>query len=218
MTLPIKQAAEVLGEIPDWTALQERLGSPEEASPFCAALLSSSNGAVKTRPEFSAFLSQYGREILCPLELPVIEQAFEHACAGRARELIELDVSLKTRQMAEPLARASQRAGRIQLRRLKAMKAHRCVTRYADAVEAGDACGWHSVVYGIVMATFSLPLRDGLAHYARQTVRGFILAAAEPLRLTVPECREIEESAFKPALPEIEKIVMARFGSEFRVV
>ena len=42
--------------------------------------------------------------------------------------------------------------------------------RYAESVEAGVAEGWHTVVYGISMAVYSLPLRQGLIHYARETL------------------------------------------------
>jgi hypothetical protein len=54
------------------------------------------------------------------------------------------------------------------------------------------------------MATYSLPLRQGLFGYAHQTTRGFIRAAARSLRLSEAESGELFEelSAGSPAAVE----------------
>jgi urease accessory protein UreF len=65
------------------------------------------------------------------------------------------------------------------------------VQRYLRAVELGDAHGWHTLVYGLTLAIYSLPLRQGLLGYAHQTTRGFIYAAARTLQLSEHQCREL---------------------------
>ena len=67
------------------------------------------------------------------------------------------------------------------------------VQRYLNAVEAGQAQGWHTLVYGLTLAVYSLPARQGLLHYARQTLFGFIYAAARPLQLGEADCRLLLE-------------------------
>jgi len=59
------------------------------------------------------------------------------------------------------------------------------------AVDAGDARGWHTIVYGITLAVYSLPVRQGLILYARQVLDGFVRAAARPLGLSSSECGEL---------------------------
>ena len=49
--------------------------------------------------------------------------------------------------------------------------------RYLAAVQAGEAQAWHTLVFGVVLALYSLPLRQGLTHFAQQTLGGFIDAA-----------------------------------------
>jgi hypothetical protein len=53
------------------------------------------------------------------------------------------------------------------------LRDERLVQRYLSAVEFGQANGWHTVVYGITLAMYSLPLRQGLLHYAQQTLGAF---------------------------------------------
>jgi urease accessory protein UreF len=67
------------------------------------------------------------------------------------------------------------------------------VRRYLQAVEEGRAQAWHTLVYGLTLAIYSLPLRQGLLNYARQTLRGFIQAAAKPLQFSAADCRVILE-------------------------
>ena len=69
------------------------------------------------------------------------------------------------------------------------MRDQRVVQRYLQAVEGGQANGWHTLVYGLTLAVYSLPLRQGLLGYAHQTTRGFIYSAARmlaPLRAPMP--------------------------------
>jgi urease accessory protein UreF len=81
--------------------------------------------------------------------------------------------------------------GKIQLKRLRPLRDQRLVQRYLRAVQAGEACGWHTVVYGLILSLYSLPLRQGLLSYAQQTARGFIRAAASPLRVGQVRCEDL---------------------------
>ena len=55
-------------------------------------------------------------------------------------------------------------------------------------MQAGEAHAWHTVVYGLILSLYSLPLRQGLLSYARQTTRGFICSVARRGKLTEREC------------------------------
>jgi urease accessory protein UreF len=80
------------------------------------------------------------------------------------------------------------------------MRDQRVVQRYLAAIEAGQARGWHTLVYGVSLAVFSLPLRQGLQHYVEQTVGGFVESAARKLRLTETQCETLamEQGATVP--------------------
>jgi urease accessory protein UreF len=69
------------------------------------------------------------------------------------------------------------------------------------------AHGWHTLVYGLTLALYSLPLRQGLLGYAHQTTRGFIHAAARSLRLTEADCRALFEELCAPLPIAIEALV-----------
>jgi urease accessory protein UreF len=107
----------------------------------------------------------------------------------------------------EPLlhsfATASQRVGKTQLKRLRPLRDQRLVQRYVHAVQTGEAHAWHTVVYGLILSLYSLPLRPCLLSYAQQTTLGFIRSAAGPLRLTGAVCEDLmsdEGSGFPEAV------------------
>ena len=85
-------------------------------------------------------------------------------------------------------AMASCRVGQRQLGKLRPMRDQRLVQRYLTAIEEGRAKGWHTIVYGVSLAMFSLPLRQGLQHYIEQTARGFIESSARSLHLAEADC------------------------------
>ncbi len=64
--------------------------------------------------------------------------------------------------------------------------------RYLLAIESQKARGWHTLVYGVSLAMFSLPLRQGLQNYIEKTVQGFIYSSAKSLRLSEAECLAID--------------------------
>jgi len=179
---------------------------------------------VKDLAGLGAFLQWYHDQLLVPVELPLILRAWHHASRGQARELIALDRALVDAPAWAPFAGASQAVGRSQLRRLRPLRDQRFVGRYREAIERGEARGWHGIVYGLVLAVFSFPLRPGLICYGRQTLESFAGSAAQRLGLPVAEVdRVLEETlkslpdtveaelqrhadlAFQPDLPAVEK-------------
>ena len=86
--------------------------------------------------------------------------------------------------MLRNFAGASRRVGQGQLQKLRPLRDQRFVQRYLAAVDAGEAQGWHTLVFGLTLAVYSLPLRQGLFSYAHQATRGFLYAAADTLILT----------------------------------
>jgi urease accessory protein UreF len=148
---------------------------------------------VTDLPSLRRFLRGYHAQILNPLELPAICAAHGHAGHFEVRELIELDRRLAREPLLQAFATASQRVGKAQLKRLRDQ---RLVQRYLRAVQAGEAHGWHTVVYGLILSLYSLPLRQGLLSYAQQTTRGFIYSAARGLALAESECLGLFDELF----------------------
>ncbi len=52
-----------------------------------------------------------------------------------------------------------------------------CPSAISPPSKPGQAHGWHTLVYGIMLAVYSWPLRQGLMHYARETMGGLALAS-----------------------------------------
>ena len=110
---------------------------------------------------------------------PTIIRAHEAASRGDWRGLLALDREWGARPgRCGKVAEASYRAGQRQLGRMRPMRDVRVVQRYLEAVEAGTARGWHPVVYGMVLAVHSIPLRQGLAHHAMRMAS--VMARALP--------------------------------------
>lgn len=143
---------------------------------------------VQTVAELRTFVARYRMEVLLPLELPAIHQAWEFASRREARELIALDQEFGRSTVVQSFAFASAAVGQGQLRRLRPLKDERIVQRYWAAIEKKEAQGWHTLVYGLILSLYTLPARQGLLNYALQTQRGLVLAAATRLRLSEPEC------------------------------
>jgi urease accessory protein UreF len=141
--------------------------------------------------------------LLVPVELPLISRGFELASCGAIRELITLDREHVPMGLGQSLALASRKAGRAQLGRMRPLRGERRVTRYWRAVQRGEARGWHTVVFGLVLAVYSLPLRQGLIHYGRLTIRSFVDTTRTRLDLDEVGCAELAfelESRLTPAI------------------
>jgi len=150
-----------------------------------------------------SFLRDYQSNILFPLEWPAICRAYGHASRFEIRELIELDRQLAHEPLLQIFVTASQRVGKTQLKRLRPLRDQRLVQRYLHAVQTGEAHAWHTVVYGVILSLYSLPLRPCLLSYAQQTTLGFIRSAAGPLRLTGADCEDLmsqQSSGFQEAV------------------
>ena len=89
------------------------------------------------------------------------------------------------------------------------MRDQRVVQRYLQAVESDQADGWHTLVYGLTLAVYSLPLRQGLLGYAHQTTRGFIYSASRMLRLSEHQCRDLFDTLCA-TLPDAVEALLAQ--------
>jgi len=180
------EAEELLGE---WHPLVEQLGSSEGLLTLGTATEALRLPRVGNAAQLESFLESYKAHLLIPKELPAILRSYRHATRNETRELIAFDQALTRQPQAEELARASRRAGQYQLKRLSPLRDHRLLQRYLLAVDEKRAQGWHTLVYGITLSIYSMPVLQGLVFYERQTLRGFIEAAARRLQLRQIECR-----------------------------
>jgi urease accessory protein UreF len=160
------EAANLLGE---FSALLQQIGSPAG---------SALSYGSKPLSGLQAFLESYLSEILLPLELPAIAEACGHAMRAELRELVAQDQRLDAALRLTPFAAPSRQIGRLQLTRMRPLRDDRTVQRYLAAVESRQAHGWHTLVYGLTLAVYSLPLRQGLLYYAQETLSGLATAAA----------------------------------------
>ena len=203
----LNDAAEWLG---DWHPLAEQLGSADGLIALGSVSALLRLGPVDDLQSLRRFLQEYQAQILLPLELPAIESAHGHATANELRELVALDQKLALEGMLQNFASASSRVGQWQLQKLRPLRDQRLVQRYLQAVEGGEAHGWHTLVYGVTLAIYSLPLRQGLLGYAHQTTRGFIYSAARSLELSEHDCRELFDELCAPLPAALEVLLRAR--------
>jgi len=202
--LALSDPAEWLG---DWHPLAEQLGSTDGL-----VALSSVSTLLRLRPvqdlsSLRVFLRSYQQKILIPIELVAIQTAHRHVARHEVRELVALDRDLGAQSLLQNFADASQRVGQAQLQKLRPLRDQRVVQRYLQAVESGEACGWHTLVYGLTLAVYSLPLRQGLIGYAHQTTRGFIYSAARYLRLSERKCRATFDELCAPIPEAVDELV-----------
>ena len=201
---------ELLGE---WHPLVQQLGSTEGLIALSTASHWLRLKKVDNLSTLRRFLEAYQSQVLIPFELPAIQRAFRHASRNETRELIAFDQEICEERLIQPFASASQRVGQSQLRRLRPLRDHRLLQRYLRAVEAGQAHGWHTLVYGVTLSVYSLPVLQGLFSYERQTLLGFMHAGARRLRLSEHDCRNLIEE-LTPGLPRAMNVVLE--GAELR--
>lgn len=198
--------AEWLG---DAHPLVEQLGSADGLASLHALADSLAARPVTSLPALREFLLAYHERILLPQELPAIQTAFDHASRGELRELVAFDQQLAGEPALRDFADASRRVGQAQLQKLRPLRDERMVQRYVAAVEKKEAHAWHTLVYGMTLVLYSLPLRPGLLGYAHQTTRGFIHAAACSLELSEADCRALFEELCTP-LPQATEALLAK--------
>jgi urease accessory protein UreF len=203
------EAAELAGDL---RPLLELIGSPTGLGALAAAADPLSVSRVDSLPALRGFLKNYHESILQPLELPAIHRAFVHASRNELRELLAFDATLAGEPLLKNFASASRLVGQSQLLRLRPLRDNRVVQRYIAAVDAGQAHGWHTLVYGLTLAVYSLPPRQGLLNYARLTSRGFILAAARSIALSADESRVLLDDICAGLPGAIETTLTASFA------
>jgi urease accessory protein UreF len=192
----------------DARELARRLGSPGNLGELSAALASGPS-AVVDAVSLRRFLSVYVKDSLIPVELPLARQSYDCAARGAMRDLIALDQQHAPAGPLANLADASQGVGRAHLRRMRPLRGERRVQRYWRAVQRGEARAWHPLVYGLVLAVYGLPLRQGLVHFGIQTIRGFVQASQHRLLLENAVRREIELEFIAPVAPAVEQVLAA---------
>jgi urease accessory protein UreF len=201
------EPAEWLG---DWHPLVEQLGSTHGLVALSEVSASLRIAAVEDVSSLRRFLRDYQKEILLPVEWPAIRRAFDHACRHEVRELVEFDRQLAREAGLKPFAEASRRVGQTELLKLRPLRDERIVRRYLEAVERGQASAWHTLVYGLTLALYSLPLRQGLLGYGFQTTRGFIYAASRSLRLSEKDCQALLHELCNPLPAALETLIAQR--------
>lgn len=200
--------AEWLG---DAHPLVAQLGTADGLASLHALAESLVSQPITSVPALREFLRAYHDRILLPQELPAIRNAFHHVSRNEVRELIAFDQQLAKENSLQSFAPASQRIGREQLQKLRPLRDERVVQRYLTAVESGQANGWHTLVYGMTLVLYSLPLRQGLLGYAHQTTRGFIHAAARARNWKESDCAALfaEFCTNLPIEPDLVQIAKA---------
>lgn len=198
--------AEWLG---DAHPLVEQLGSADGLASLQGLADSLAVRPVSDLAALRNFLHRYHEQILLPRELPAIQTAYEQFSRNEVRELIAYDQSLGQEPALREFASASRRVGLAQLQKLRPLRDERGVQRYLAAAEQGEAHGWHTLVYGVTLVLYSLPLRPGLLGYAHQTTRGFIHAAAKTLPVSEAACRDLFEELCAP-LPQATEALLTK--------
>lgn len=199
-------ASEILGDL---TALADELGVANGLEHLNVAGAAFDGAGVNSVPSLRRFLDDYCSTVLFACELPAVAQAYQYAVRSQVRELIALDRQFGQIKRPDGFVRASARVGQIQLKRLRPLRTERVVQRYLRSVEAGEARAWHTLVFGLVLALYSLPLRQGLSHFAHQTLGGFVLAVGRRIPLD-DNARERLLSMYEPGVAKaVETIVGA---------
>lgn len=155
-----------------------------------------------------SFLREYASELLFEVELPSICKAYTHAVRYECRELIELDKRLALDPRMQRFGNASSQIGRPHLFNLRPLRENRLIQRYLAALDAGEVYAWHTLVYGISLSIYSVPLRQGLLVYSNLVLDGFANAAAGRL--------SISASALHNIVDEITSAVPKRIDSLIR--
>ncbi len=206
----LSDAADWLG---DWHPLAEQLGSAEGLVALGSVSTLLRIGPVQDASSLRHFLRNYQAQIMVPFELPAIQSAHGHAARNELRELVALDQQMASESVLSSFSSASARVGSSQLLKLRPLRDERLVQRYLHAVEAGQARGWHTLVYGVTLAVYSLPLRQGLLGYAHQTLRGFIYSAARVLQFSEKDCRELFDEVSQGLPGAVEVLVRERVAA-----
>ena len=180
--------AEWLGQ---WHPLAAQLGSADGLVALASLTAALNLPPVADFETLRRFILNYHARVLRPVELPAVLRGFNHAARFELRELIAYDQELTSLPELKPLAAASRRVGRFHLESLRPLQDDRFVRRYLAALDEGQVNAWHTLVYGLTLSVYSLPLRQGLISYAAQTTRGFMQIAVAGLGYRETDCRNL---------------------------
>jgi len=194
----------------NWHPLAEQLGSANGLVALSDISTSMQVPLVHDLASLKHFLVSYQKQLLLPIELPAIQRAFDHACRHEMRELAEFDRQLAGEPALKPFAEASKRIGQTELTKLRPLRDERIVRRYLESVQRDEANAWHTLVYGLTLALYSIPLRQGLLGYGYQTTRGFIYSAAKALELSEKDCRALLDELCDNLPAAIEGLIAQR--------
>jgi len=217
MSEQIHPAFNAENETVDARQLAERLGSADELTTLSPTACSHQLTKIHSLPALREFLLKYRDQALGPQEFRHIYQAYNFAAQNHIRELLELDQELAENSVLNDFQVASRHVGKRQLNRLRPMKDLKLVQRYCEAVNEGKAYGWHTLVYGLVLATYSLPLRQGLLHYGRQTLSGFVHSASRALEMRDEASLTLQKELYS-SLPALIEETVRRNGSPIQLI
>jgi len=201
-----QEAASLRGDL---QPLLGQVGAPGGVAGFGALLALGCRGRIETPEALSRFLIEYRDQLLLPVELPAVIRAYQYATQGHWKDLVELDRSLASMGALRPFSAASIRVGQRQLNRLRPLRDHRLLKRYREAIERGEAHGWHSVVFGVSLAVFSLPLRQGLAAYSHNTLAAFLQEGGRPLGLSAAQMEDLDHEVSLPLREALRRLLPA---------
>jgi urease accessory protein UreF len=193
--------AEWLGH---WHPLAAQLGSSDTLVTLASLTAALNLPPVADIETLRQFIRTYHKRVLQDVELPAVLRGFNHTARFELRELIGYDQELASLPELQPLANASRRVGRHHLETLRPLRDDRFVRRYLSAVDEGRAHAWHTLVYGMTLSVYSLPLRQGLISYAAQTTRGFIQLSVAGLGYRESDCRAIFDELIEQAVMNID--------------
>ncbi len=191
----------------DFYALAEQVGSADDLALAGDVNASLRLDHVTDLAGLEAFLENYRTQLLLPVELPLICRAYSHASRNEFSELLSLDRQLTNEARFDLFSSASKRIGQIQLKRLRPLRDQRGLQRYITAVDLGEAHAWHTVVYGITLASFSLPLRQGLMNYAGQVLNGFVRSSGSLSRFCPTETHRLLDENIAAIPPLIDNLL-----------
>ena len=203
----IQPAALTADELVDTRFLNEQLGSADELTTISPIACSHQLTKVHSIASLREFLTNYLDQPLALRELPSIYAAWQCGNQNFSRELLALDSKLAAEFTKTDFELASRHVGKRQLNRMRPLKDLKIIQRYCEAVNDGKAHGWHTLVYGLVLSAYSIPLRQGLLHYGKQTLGGFIHSAARSLSLPEQTCLELQVEMNSLLRPAIEKTI-----------
>jgi len=198
--------AEWLGH---WHPLAAQLGSADGLVALASLTAALNLPPVADFESLRQFIHAYHERVLRPVELPAVVRAFNCTSQFELRELVAFDQELAQCAELQPLAEASQRVGRAHLQQLRPLRDDRFVRRYLEAVDEARANGWHTLVYGLTLSVYSLPLRQGLVSYAAQTTRGFIQLGVAGLGYSEVDCRNLFDAVCGEVSTEAGKLVQS---------